>query len=173
MAGFGRNSTAARRLSENEDVRARVHELLDSAAERAGISRERVLKELARIAFADIRSLVEWRDEGTGLTKDAKTKVLPAGVRIRCSGDISDDIAAAISEVVPTSNGPRIKLHDKRAALIDLGKHLGLFDSSKADSGKSGAYPLMTISDTPEDGSQEMMPSISEQDWEQNHAGEG
>ena len=41
--------------------------------------------------------------------------------------EISDEAAAAISEVAQTKEGIRIKFHDKRAALVDLGRHLGMF----------------------------------------------
>ena len=41
---------------------------------------------------------------------------------------ISDEAAAAVAEVWQTVSGAlRVKLHDKHAALVSLGKHLGLF----------------------------------------------
>ena len=41
---------------------------------------------------------------------------------------ISDEAAAAVAEVWQTVNGAlRVKLHDKHAALVSLGRHLGLF----------------------------------------------
>src|SRR5258708_24132876 len=41
---------------------------------------------------------------------------------------ISDKAAAAVAEVWQTANGAlRVKLHDKHAALVSIGKHLGMF----------------------------------------------
>jgi hypothetical protein len=38
-----------------------------------------------------------------------------------------DETAAAIAEVAQTRNGIKFKFHDKRAALMDIGRHLGMF----------------------------------------------
>ena len=43
------------------------------------------------------------------------------------SDDLDEDTAAAISEVARTKEGVRIKFHDKRAALVDLGRYLNMF----------------------------------------------
>jgi hypothetical protein len=47
----------------------------------------------------------------------------------------SDEAAAAVAEVSQTVNGAlRVKMHDKHAALVSLGRHLGLFtDHVKVD----------------------------------------
>lgn len=175
LAGYSAHSSFASKLAKSEAVRERVRELLDSAAERVGVSSERVLRELSRIAFADIRDLVEWRDEETGLDEDGEQKILPAGVWLKRSDAIADDIAAAIAEVVPTSHGPRVKLHDKRAALIDLGKHLGIFETAKSDGARQGRRTGQTVSDQPAaDGADDISasPPMSEQDWEKTHGGD-
>lgn len=175
LAGYQANSKASARLAKSAAIRERVRELLDSAAERVGVSAERVLRELSRIAFADIRDLVEWRDEEAGLDEDGEQKILPAGVWLKRSDTIADDIAAAIAEVVPTSHGPRVKLHDKRAALIDLGKHLGIFEA-KSDAARPNR-PGQTISDQPtgeEPGASVTPPlPMSEEDWEKAHGANG
>jgi len=175
LAGYRGYSSFAAKLAKSEVVRERVRELLDSAAERVGVSSERVLQELSRIAFADIRDLVEWRDEETGLDEHDEQKVLPAGVWLKRSDAIADDIAAAIAEVIPTSHGPRVKLHDKRAALIDLGKHLGIFEAAKNDGARQGKQASRTISDQPSvDGADDISasPPMTEQDWEKAHGGD-
>ena len=51
---------------------------------------------------------------------------------------IDDDPAAAISEISQTDKGGlKVKFHDKRAALVDLGRHLGLF-TDKVDVTSNG-----------------------------------
>jgi phage terminase small subunit len=54
-------------------------------------------------------------------------KVLMLRVTIVDADKISDEAAAAVAEVSQTVNGAlRVKMHDKHAALVSLGRHLGL-----------------------------------------------
>jgi len=81
---------------------------------RTQVTADRIVTELARIAFADIRSFADW-------SKD--------GVELRPRSEISADDAAAIAEIygVGSAGGrPKLKLHDKRAALELLARHLGM-----------------------------------------------
>src|SRR5258705_6749541 len=56
-------------------------------------------------------------------------KVLMPRVTIVDADKISDEAAAAVAEVWQTVNGAlRVKMHDKHAALVSLGRHLGLFE---------------------------------------------
>ena len=43
------------------------------------------------------------------------------------SEQLDDDTAAAVSEISQTAQGIKIKMHDKKGALVDIGKHLGMF----------------------------------------------
>jgi len=55
------------------------------------------------------------------------------------SDQIDDDTAAAIAEISQTDKGGlKVKLHDKRAALVDIGRHLGLFKDRVELTGKDG-----------------------------------
>ena len=79
---------------------------------RTGVNQDRVLQELAKIAFAKITDAV-----------DLKT----ATVR----EDASEDDLACIQSIKIKKPEREIKMYDKRSALVDLGKHLGLFNSDK------------------------------------------
>ena len=87
---------------------------------------------------------------------DGSESVLPAAVVLKNSEDLDEDIAAAISEVVQTSTGLKIKLYDKRAALIDLGKYFGLFTPRAEEQATSAA----AISDIP----------LDETEWAEKYA---
>ena len=79
---------------------------------RTGINQDRVLLELAKIGFAKITDVVD-----------------PKTVKIR-EDAAEEDLACIQSiKVKPNEFGMEreIKLYDKRAALVDLGKHLGMF----------------------------------------------
>lgn len=97
---------------------------------RTEITQDRVLKELARVAFLDPRKVFKWGPDGVAL--------LP-------SSELSEDEAAVISEVSESTSesGGSIKgkLLDKLKALELLGKHLGMF-SDKMQVEHSGSLSL-------------------------------
>jgi phage terminase small subunit len=61
--------------------------------------------------------------------------VLIPRVTIVDADKISAEAAAAVAEVSQTVNGAlRVKLHDKHAALVTIGRYLGMFtDHNKVD----------------------------------------
>src|SRR5688572_15743367 len=113
-AGYSGHRAPASRLANRAEVQARVREILDSAAERAEVTLERVLRELARLAFANIGDILRWspRDLATG---DTQPRFVLLG-----SDDIDDNALAAIADLTLSDTGVRIRLHDKRQALVAL-----------------------------------------------------
>lgn len=99
-------------------------------ADKAGITAERVLNELALIGFSDPRAVMEWDADG---------------VSLKPSVDLSRDHAAMVAEVVQTKDGMRIKLHSKTDALAKLGQHLGLFKERVQLSGDDKSPMKMVI----------------------------
>lgn len=134
-AGYKGDRTAASRLSTNVNIQARVEEILQRGAARAEITVEKVLRELGKIGFSDIRKVVNWSGVEVADEVDDEDDGIPRVVvraanlvRLISSDVIDDDTAACISEVSQTKEGSlKVKLHDKRAALVDIGKHLGMF----------------------------------------------
>jgi phage terminase small subunit len=145
-AGFNPHDGNAARLSGNERVRERVAELLKEAADKNGVTIERIVAELAKIGFSDIRKAVRWKssliqEEDTPDGGDVLVikNIVTNTVEIIGSDEIDDATAAAISEISQNEKGGvKIKLHDKRAALVDLGKHLGMFPNKVEHTGKDG-----------------------------------
>jgi phage terminase small subunit len=93
---------------------------------------EQVVRELKLLGFSDIRKVVSWRNELVTRTEkgeDGEPVMVPMPrVTIVDADKISDEAAAAVAEVSQTVNGAlRVKMHDKHAALVSLGRHLGLF----------------------------------------------
>lgn len=77
------------------------------------ITADRVLQEIARIAFADPRKLVQVDSDGK--------------MQITATDELSPDDAAAIAGIERTKSGVRIKVNSKLDALQLLGRHLALF----------------------------------------------
>lgn len=103
-----------------------VREAIEAAQKRrekrTEITQDRVVQELARIAFGNSRSVMSWG---------------PGGLVLRNSNDLNEDEAALVSEVRETTTkdggSMALKTHDKLKALELLGKHLGMFDKRPED----------------------------------------
>jgi phage terminase small subunit len=108
-------------------VAAALTAAMQDREKRTNITQDRVLAELAKIGFGDIRKAVKW---GAGLAvpnPESGAVEIMNGVALIGSEEIDDATAASISEVSQTAQGIKIKMHDKRAALVDIGRHLGMF----------------------------------------------
>ena len=121
-----------RLLLGNVRVQARIAEIMRAGAERAEVTVEQVVRELKLIGFSDIRKVVSWRNELVTRTEKGEdgepVMVMMPQMTIVDADKISDEAAAAVAEVWQTVNGAlRVKLHDKHAALVSIGKHLGMF----------------------------------------------
>ena len=103
---------------------------------RTEVTQDRVVKELARIAFADatdyacVETLTYENEDGT---------VSPVQiVSPKDTDTLSDDQRAAIAGIKQGANGIEIKLHDKIKALELLGRHIGMFNDKLSLSGSDG-----------------------------------
>ncbi len=108
------------KLLQNPAVAAAVAKAQGRRAARTQVSADRVVTELAKVAFGDPRRLLSWG---------------PGGVVLRDSSELTEAEAALVSEVSETrtaAGGTRkVKLHCKLTALNALGKHLGLFGNGR------------------------------------------
>lgn len=108
-------STAYKLLQEAE-IQLAISKEVNSRVKDNRVTADRVLRELANIAFADVRNACSF---------------WPGGFTFKPSDEIEDDHAAAIAEVrhTDTKHGASssIKMHGKVQALDLLGKHLGLW----------------------------------------------
>ncbi len=107
------------RLLTKVDVQAAVAEAQKARSERTNAEADEVVLELKRLAFSNIRQYVEWG---------------PDGVKLKDSTGLDDAASRCIAEVSETKSEKggtvKFKLHDKRAALTDLMRHLGLFNDN-------------------------------------------
>lgn len=144
LVGYKDNDGNASKLAAK--VQDRVKEITGKAAEKAGITIERVLAELAKIGFANMLDYVTINSSGEPV--------------IDLSA-LDRDQAAAIQEVIVDTHNERegedsvavrrvrFKLLDKRAALVDIGKHLGMFKERVEHTGKDGApIEMVDLTDT-------------------------
>lgn len=140
-AGYSAKTAAQQgyQLLQNPSVAAVLGAKQKKLADKYEVTAERVIRELALIGFANMLDYVSIDSQGLA--------------RVDLSG-VDRDQAAAIHEikvesVVGAGDDPKtvekvtFKLADKRAALVDLGRHLNLFDSSGDDALKQGLAALI------------------------------
>lgn len=131
-AGYSKKTAQEQssRLLSNVMVQDAVSEAKKERSARTQIEADRVVQELAKIGFADIRRAVKWgatpRDPQSDDFEPTGLNIYP--VALVPSHEIDDDTAAAISEVSLTQTGVKLKMHDKKSSLDSLGKHLGIFE---------------------------------------------
>lgn len=126
-AGYSAKNAAqtANQLMRNPKIQAAINEKMAPTINRLEVTRERILEEYARIAFASMSSYVK-------LTADGEPYIDLSSV--------DDDDMAAIAETVVEDftdgrgedardvRRVRVKMHDKIAALRDLAKIQNMFE---------------------------------------------
>lgn len=126
-------AVAATRYLKDPRVQQRLSYLRRKIGRKYEVSIERIVAELAKVAFTDMGDFV-FRD---------------ADGNIHFHPDALDDpdLSAAISEIHMSEQGTgvkkkrkgHIKLHDKVGALVDLGKHLGMWPKGHGGGWGEGA----------------------------------
>ena len=103
------------RLANYSKIIARLDELTNELKERNMVTVEKVLSELAHIAFDDIKNYLRFYTDQDGI--------------VRTEVKDSDTIdTRAVSEVSQGKDGQfKFKVYCKDNALLQLGKHLGMF----------------------------------------------
>ena len=104
------------RLLTNVDIQAAIQERQKELSEKTNITQEKVLTELAAIAFANGTDFASVNANGL--------------IAIKATSQVPKEKLPAIAGIKYTNHGMgvEIKLHDKVRALELLGKHLGVFD---------------------------------------------
>ncbi|TRM53223.1 terminase small subunit [Achromobacter sp. LC458] len=143
-AGYSKKTAQEQgsRLLSNVMVGKAIEAAQAKRSERTEITQDMVLRELAKIGFSDIRKIVRWGKTELRATDagDDEGEVTEAyhGLALVSVDDIDDDTAAAISEISEGREGLKVKLHDKKGALVDIGRHLGMFKERVEHTGKNG-----------------------------------
>ncbi len=146
------------RLLRNVKVAEAVETAMSARSARTEITADRVLTELAKIGFSDIRKAVSWKANVTGMIEDedgTERLAVTNQVQLIDSDAIDDDTAAAVAEISQTAQGGlKIKLHDKKGALVDIGRHLGMFKDKIEHTGADGAAlpPAVVVYQLPDNG---------------------
>lgn len=158
-AGYSHRTAGAQgpRLLTLPQIAEAVEKAMRARGARLEITQDKVLLELARVAFAcgadvaAVRTRVIEPGEIDPLTQtEAKTRRSYQIVELTDTDSLSPDKKAAISGIKEGRNGIEVSMHDKVRALELLGKHLGLFDGKGAKTEGRENNLLDAIKDAPE-----------------------
>ncbi|MBV8472410.1 MAG: terminase small subunit [Hyphomicrobiales bacterium] len=141
-AGYSGGNDTRSQLRRAPDVNARIEWLLmdrvraDTARrhkseKKVGNLRSRVLQELERVAFADVRDIVQWRRVPI-VDKDGTVTGYEDVMVVTPSEQLTAAQAAAVREVTTKSGSLKISTHDKNSALEKLCKALGIYSDAAA-----------------------------------------
>lgn len=137
--GTSAATNASQLLRESPAVRARIEELKQRGAERAEISIERWLTEVARIGFFNMNSFIRIGADGDPYFDLSQITEEEAGAIAEFTvEDFKDGRAKDAREV----RRIKVKTHNKLGALAEIGKHLGIAQRHEI-TGKDGG-PLET-----------------------------
>ena len=103
------------------NIEAAIQAGMNSRAERTEITADRVVEELAIVAFSNAADFFEWG---------------PKGIKVKDMNTLTTEqrrVVAEVSETVTQFGGTvRVKLADKLKALEMIGRHLGMFTDNLA-----------------------------------------
>jgi len=136
-AGYSAKTAYAQasRLLSDVKIAAAVTEAKAKRSERVGVSADNVLAELAKLGFANMADYMKPTPSGdprldfSALTRDQSAALTEVTV---------EDFVEGRGEDARDVRRVKFKLADKRAALVDIGKHLGMFIDRHEMTGKDG-----------------------------------
>lgn len=146
------------RLLANASIQEHISELMKVRSERTLVTADRVIKELAAVAFANIDDFA--RVEQVTYTDTSIDEEGNPIYTVRTRKDVNvfetelvdRDKIPAIASIKQTKEGIELKTHDKIKSLELLGKHLGMFitridATTKGGSLNNDKRPVMTLPD--------------------------
>ena len=131
-------NAAHRLMCTNVYVIEKIQKLLEGQERRAEKTADDIIKELEKLAFSNITDVLQ---------------IKGGRLKVKDTEDLTSAQRAAISEISQTDTKEggslKVKMHEKRAALVDLGKRFGLFPNKQEleHLGKDGKPIVVQIVD--------------------------
>ena len=142
------------KLLRNPKVGHYIKDKMKAREKRTEITQDRVLKELAKIGFADIKDFLAFKTDKVLIDYDDEGKPISdyrQVIEVKPSEEVDGSL---IQEVSINQKGVfTFKLHDKMAALDKIARHLGMFNDKLELSGDVGVQIIDDIeADVNEEG---------------------
>ena len=118
-----------------EKTRNEIDRAIAERSRRTGINQDRVLRELAKIAFVNPNDVINFRDATVKMTSEENLAAI-ASIKVK---EIPGEYGDATER--------EVKLYDKLRALDLLGRHLGMFKDKIEINGDMGVKIVDDIPD--------------------------
>lgn len=141
-AGY-EGKTAGAALMRNPAVHERLSELMDARAKRTEITADRVLRELARVAFVNPTDLLDMDTATVRQDATADDRAVIAGVKVKITPVRRKDEDGG--EEALNAVEREVKLASKLKALELLARHLGLYEKAKNEPEADGATGVVVL----------------------------
>jgi phage terminase small subunit len=147
-AGYSENGAgiSAFKLLKNPKIHEAIEERRKEIAANNNITADRVINEIAKIAFANSEDFFEWGKVSVELADGLE---IEKGIAIlKTPEQLTRDHKASIHSIEETQHGIKLKLYDKQKALDSLKQYLGVNNEAeikkaltikKGDTGKDGS----------------------------------
>ena len=128
-------AAAGTRLLRNVKVEDYLSQKMKAREKRTEITQDKVLQELAKIGFANLKDYLEYKTAKTVVEYDENGEPVIDYSQIINVIDSNQVDTSAVQEVSVSKDGTfKFKLYDKQKALELIGKHLGMFvDKSEVE----------------------------------------
>ncbi|MBB5051134.1 phage terminase small subunit [Afipia massiliensis] len=155
-SGFSRLLTKANVKTRLAHLESRVTE---KVVELAAVTTEQVLEELAKIGFANMLDYSRVNEDGDPIIDLSElSRNQAAAIQQISIEEFTDGKQPPDKLLEPQAKGGALrrrkgravrkttfKLYDKRAALVDIGRHLGMFVDKVEHSGKVDLVPIINV----------------------------
>jgi phage terminase small subunit len=148
-AGFKYSDGNASVLRNKPLINARIQELMIRGAARVEITVARIMDELGKLGFANMLDYVTIGPDGlpycdlSRIDRDKGAAIQEVIVEVGTAVELNEK---GDKRSVPVRK-VRFKLADKRACLVDMGKHLGMFTERVEVTGKTPENPNQTAAE--------------------------
>lgn len=134
-------------LLKTPEIWERIHEIQDERAQRTKVTQDRILLELRRLIFSNMKQVGEWDGDG-------RFTMYP-------SSNLPNDVAASISEIQFTTKKDgsvvqRVKFHSKTKAIELAMRYHGMLIDKKEISGQISLSEIFDEQNIPDDGKYSM-----------------
>ncbi|MDD6633884.1 MAG: terminase small subunit [Ruminococcus sp.] len=114
------------------NIQQEIQRLIEERSKRTEITADKVLKELAAIAFADSTDYAKIKHKTIENELTGKKEEIPY-IEFTDTDNLSKEQRKAISAIKYTKNGIAVETYSKIRALELLAKHLGMFDEHQEE----------------------------------------
>lgn len=127
-AGYSTRTAAqvGYQLMQKPAVQEAIQNAMDDRAKRTTVTQDKVIAELAKIAFANGADFAQVVTLKPGEPGRPGVQI----VELTDTSSLGADQRAAISSIEETKHGIKVSTYDKVRALELLGRHLGIFDGN-------------------------------------------